>query len=43
MIDVFTLVVLTGMIVLLAGIFKFRKFKGYVKISEIGFGFEGES
>ncbi|WP_262510785.1 hypothetical protein [Epilithonimonas hispanica] len=43
MIDVFTLVVLTGMIVLLAGIFKYGKFKGYVKLFDAGFGFEGES
>lgn len=28
--------------VLLVGIFKFKKFKAYVKFSWFGFGFEGE-
>ncbi|WP_262493710.1 hypothetical protein [Epilithonimonas tenax] len=35
---------ITGIIVLLSiGIFKFRKFKAYVKLPYFGFGFEGES
>lgn len=38
----FTAIVLAGMIVLLTGIFKFRKFKGYFNLDS-GFGFEGES
>ena len=43
MITFFTLVWLTGIVVLLTiGIFKFRKFKAYVKFSYFGFGFEGE-
>ena len=43
MITFFTLVCLTGIVVLLTiGIFKFRKFKAYVKFSYFGFGFEGE-
>lgn len=42
MVELFTAVVITGMIVLLVGIFKFRKFKGYVKLLNSGFGFEGE-
>ena len=34
---------ITGIIVLLSiGIFKFRKFKAYVKLPYFGFGFEGE-
>ena len=43
MITFFTLVWLTGIVVLLTiGIFKFRKFKAYVKLPYFGFGFEGE-
>jgi len=40
----FTIVWLTGIVVLFSiGIFKFRKFRAYVKLPYFGFGFEGES
>lgn len=42
MVYLFTVVVLAGMIVLLAGIFKYRKFKGHFKLFDSSFGLEGE-
>lgn len=42
MMYLFTVVILAGMIVLLAGIFKYRKFKGYFKLFNSSFGLEGE-
>ena len=43
MIDVFSLVWITGLVVLLVGIFKFRKFKGCLTFLNFSFCLEGEN
>jgi hypothetical protein len=42
MMDLFTLVWITGLVVLLVGIFKKRKFKGCLTFSSFSFCVEGE-